>query len=135
MPLKLAPTCLGSGIDKDRAATPSTGADGRSVACGDPESLRWFWSLTVNGPMTRSDRVASLEEAKAQFPKGRLEGARAKLEATRELLRVKLAVHLALVLQPIVNPATRNCLGLFPSAAHPYNRGVFTFVRNTGIVN
>jgi hypothetical protein len=69
MPLKLAPTCLGSGIDKDRAATPSTGADGRSVACGDPESLRWFWSLTVNGPMTRSDRVATLEEAKAQFRK------------------------------------------------------------------
>ena len=25
--------------------------------------------MTVNGPMTRSDRVASLEEAKAQFQK------------------------------------------------------------------
>jgi hypothetical protein len=36
---------------------------------------RWFWSMTVNGPMTRSDRVATLEEAKAQFQKlGRLEG-------------------------------------------------------------
>ncbi|MGZ3360158.1 MAG: hypothetical protein ACXU84_12565 [Xanthobacteraceae bacterium] len=33
---------------------------------GGPDSLRWFWSLTVNGPMTRSDRVATLEEAKAQ---------------------------------------------------------------------
>ena len=31
--------------------------------------LRWFWSMTVNGPMTRSDRVATLEEAKAQFQK------------------------------------------------------------------
>jgi hypothetical protein len=31
--------------------------------------LRWFWSLTVNGPMTRADRVATLEEAKAQFQK------------------------------------------------------------------
>ena len=32
--------------------------------------------MTVNGPMTRSDRVATLEEAKAQFQKklGRLEG-------------------------------------------------------------
>ena len=30
-----------------------------------PESLRW--SMTVNGPMTRSDRVATLKEAKAQF--------------------------------------------------------------------
>ena len=36
---------------------------------GGPESLRWFWSLTVNGPMTRSDKVATLEEAKAQFQK------------------------------------------------------------------
>ena len=36
---------------------------------GGPDSLRCFWSLTVNGPMTRSDRVATLEEAKAQFQK------------------------------------------------------------------
>jgi hypothetical protein len=38
--------------------------------------LRWFWSLTVNGPMTRADRVATLEEAKAQFSEelGRVEG-------------------------------------------------------------
>ena len=34
-----------------------------------PDSLCRFWSLTVNGPMTRSDRVAILEEAKAQFQK------------------------------------------------------------------
>jgi hypothetical protein len=31
--------------------------------------VRWFWSLTVNGPMTRLDRVATLEEAKTQFQK------------------------------------------------------------------
>ena len=36
---------------------------------GGPDRLRWFWSLTVNGPMTRSDRVASLEEAKARCRK------------------------------------------------------------------
>ncbi len=36
---------------------------------GGPDSLRWFWSLTVNGPMTRADREATLEEAKAQFQK------------------------------------------------------------------
>ena len=36
---------------------------------GGPESLRWFWSLTVNPPMTRSDKVATLEEVKAQFQK------------------------------------------------------------------
>ena len=34
-----------------------------------PDNLRWFWSMTVNGPMTRSDRVATLEEAKAQLRK------------------------------------------------------------------
>ena len=35
------------------------------------DSLRWFWSLTVNGPMTRSGRVATLDEAKAQGQKSR----------------------------------------------------------------
>jgi hypothetical protein len=42
---------------------------------GGPDSLRWFWSMTVNGPMARSDRVATLEEAKAQFSEelGRME--------------------------------------------------------------
>ena len=47
-------------------------ADDESAACiyqtrGGPENLRWFWSLTVNGPMTRSGRVATLDEAKAQL--------------------------------------------------------------------
>src|SRR4051812_45310250 len=73
MPLKLRPTGLGSGIDKDRPDyTIVTGEweIGRIYQTrGGPDSLRWFWSLTVNGPMTRSDRVATLEEAKAQFQK------------------------------------------------------------------
>jgi hypothetical protein len=34
---------------------------------GGPENMRWFWSMTVNGPMTRSNRVATLEERKAQW--------------------------------------------------------------------
>jgi hypothetical protein len=71
--LKLRPTGLGSGIDKDRAdyTVFSGGWEvGRIYQTrGGPDSLRWFWSLTVNGPMTRSDRVATLEEAKAQFQK------------------------------------------------------------------
>jgi hypothetical protein len=70
MPLKLRPGGLGSGIDKDHADyTVFTGEweVGRIYQTrGGPESLRWFWSMTVNGPMTRSDRVAILEEAKAQ---------------------------------------------------------------------
>ena len=37
--------------------------------CGGPDHLRWFWSLTVNRPMARSDRAATLEEAKAQLAK------------------------------------------------------------------
>jgi hypothetical protein len=72
MPLKLRPIGLGSEIDTG-LITPSTPASGKSAAStmtrGGPDSLRWFWSLTVNGPMTRSDRVATLEEAKAQFQK------------------------------------------------------------------
>jgi hypothetical protein len=36
---------------------------------GGPDDLRWFWSFALHGPMTRSDRVATLEEAKAQFQK------------------------------------------------------------------
>ena len=73
MPLTMRPTGLGAGIDKDRPDY--------TVYCGDwaigriyqtrggPGHLRWFWSLTVTGPMARSDRVATLEEAKAQFQK------------------------------------------------------------------
>ena len=34
---------------------------------GGPDHLRWFWSLTVDPPMARSDKVATLEDAKAQF--------------------------------------------------------------------
>ena len=79
MALKLRPTGLGSGIDKDRPDyTVVTGEweVGRVYETrGGPDNLRWFWSMTVNGPMTRSDRVAILEEAKAQFRRvGNLEG-------------------------------------------------------------
>jgi hypothetical protein len=73
MPLIMRPTGLGAGIDKDRPDY--------TVYCGDwmigriyqtrggPEHLRWFWSLTVNPPMARSDKVATLEEAKARLKK------------------------------------------------------------------
>ena len=71
MALKLRPTGLGC---RDRQ-----GSADYTVSCGEwavgriyerrggPDHLRWFWSMTVTGPMTRSDRVATLEEAKAQF--------------------------------------------------------------------
>jgi hypothetical protein len=26
---------------------------------GGPDNLRWFWSMTLNGPMARSDRAAT----------------------------------------------------------------------------
>jgi hypothetical protein len=58
MALKLRPSGLGFGIDKDRPdyAVYCGGWDvGRIYQTrGGPDSLRWFWSLTVNGPMTRS---------------------------------------------------------------------------------
>jgi hypothetical protein len=63
----------GSGIDKDRQDyTVYTGGwdIGRIYEVrGGPENLRWFWSFALHGPMTRSDRAATLEEAKAQFQK------------------------------------------------------------------
>jgi uncharacterized protein (DUF736 family) len=71
MPLKLRPTGLGSGIDKDRPDyTVHSGQwdVGRIYRIrGGPDHLRWFWSLTVNGPMMRAAHVATLDEAKAQF--------------------------------------------------------------------
>jgi hypothetical protein len=33
------------------------------------DHLRWFWSFTVTGQLSRSGKVATLEEAKAQFRK------------------------------------------------------------------
>jgi hypothetical protein len=63
MALELRPTGLGSGIDKDRADY-TVYSGGWNV--GRIYETR---SMTVNGPMTRSDRVATLEEAKAQFQK------------------------------------------------------------------
>ena len=67
----MCPTGLGSGIDKDRPDyTVYCGgwAIGRIYETrGGPDRLRWFWSFTVTCPMTRSDRVSNLDEAKAQF--------------------------------------------------------------------
>ena len=69
----MRPAGFSSGIDQDRADY--------TVFCGEwnigriyqtrggPDHLWWFWSFTLHGPMTRSDRVATLEEAKAQFQK------------------------------------------------------------------
>ena len=74
MALKLRPTGLGPGIDKDRQDyTVYTGGwdiGGIYETRGGPERLRWFWSFAVQGPMTRADRVATFEEAKAEFQKG-----------------------------------------------------------------
>jgi hypothetical protein len=79
MTLKLRPSGLGSGIDKDRPDyTVFTGE--WEIGCiyqtrGGPDSLRWFWSMNVNGRMTRSDRVGNF---------GRGQGA-----VSEELVRVE----------------------------------------------
>jgi hypothetical protein len=66
MSLTMRPTSLGSGIDKNRpdyAVCTGEWEVGRIYQTrGGPESLRWFWSLTITGPMTRSNRVATLDE-------------------------------------------------------------------------
>jgi hypothetical protein len=73
MPLSSAHPASAPGIDKDRPDfTVYCGAwnVGRIYQTrGGPENLRWFWSMSINGPMTRSDRVVTLDEAKAQFQK------------------------------------------------------------------
>jgi hypothetical protein len=61
MPLKLRPSGLGFGIDKGR--------QDHETREGPEKHLRWFRSFAVQGPMTRTDRVATFEEAKAQFLK------------------------------------------------------------------
>jgi hypothetical protein len=69
---------MGTGIDKDRAT--GEWEVGRIYETrGGPDNLRWFRSMTVNGPMTRSDRVAILEEAKAQFQKSWMPGRRGRI--------------------------------------------------------
>src|SRR4026208_776801 len=75
----MRPTGPGTGIDKDRPDYTVGTRQGAGKARpeyrvvtgewevgriyetrGGPDNLRWFWSMTVNGPMTRSDRVATL---------------------------------------------------------------------------
>ena len=80
MALKLRPTGLGSGIDKDRPDyTVYTGEweIGRIYQSrGGPDSLRWFWSMTVNRPDDalgpRGDLGGSQSAASEKL--GRLEG-------------------------------------------------------------
>jgi hypothetical protein len=76
MPLKLRPIGLGSGIDKDHKDRPDYAVYSGEWEVGSiyetpdgPDNLQWFWSLNLNGPMTRSGRVATLEEAKTQLEK------------------------------------------------------------------
>jgi hypothetical protein len=81
MTLKLRPTGLGSGIDKDRSDYAVYSGEwniGRIYETrGGPESLRWFWSMTANGPMMRADRVATLDRLRRSF---RRAGMRGRLE-------------------------------------------------------
>jgi hypothetical protein len=73
MPLTMRPTRLGAGIDKDRQDFTIYSSDGQSAGSMRravvPITLRWFWSFTITCPMTRCDKVATLEEAKVQFRK------------------------------------------------------------------
>jgi hypothetical protein len=69
MPLKLRRTGLRSGIDKDRPDYIVYSGEwdvGRIYQTrGGSKNMRWFWSMTVNGPMARSGHVGTLEEAVA----------------------------------------------------------------------
>ena len=69
MALKLRPTGLGSAINKDRPDYTVYSGEctvGRIYETGGgPDSLRWFVG-NCSEPMTRSDRVATLEKAKGR---------------------------------------------------------------------
>ena len=54
-------------VSETRGLTSRMGCWSHLRDRGGPDGLRWFWSMTVNGPMTRSDRMATLQQAKAQF--------------------------------------------------------------------
>ena len=82
MPLKLRTSGLGSGIGKDRPDyTVYTGEWEVGRICqtrGGPDSLRWFCSLTVNGPMTRADRVATWKRQRRSFRRSGTRGRRGR---------------------------------------------------------
>ena len=70
MPLKLRTTGLGSGIDKNRADDTVFTGDWEVASTRAPRSRQSLVLVDdLNRRMTRSDRVATLEEAKAQFQK------------------------------------------------------------------
>ena len=70
MALKMRATGLSSPVDEhltDFTVLTGEWVIGRIYEVrGSPPDLRWFWALHLNGPMKRSDRVASLEP-KDQF--------------------------------------------------------------------
>ena len=70
MAFTMRPTGLGSGIDKDRPDYTVVAGEWPHLR-NTPRSRQSALVLVDdrNGPMTRSDRVAALEEAKAQFQK------------------------------------------------------------------
>jgi hypothetical protein len=75
MPLKLRPTGLGSGIDKDCPDYSVYSGEweiGRIYQTrGGPDSLRWFWSLTVNGWRRSKPRRRSFGRAGMPGRRGR----------------------------------------------------------------
>ena len=78
MALKLRPSGIGSGIDKDRPDyTVVTGEweVGRIYETrGGPDNLRWFWSMTVNGPMRGSRGDPGGSQGTISEKLGRMEG-------------------------------------------------------------
>ena len=72
MSLKLRQTGLGSGVDKDRPVHRLYRRGGDRAHLSGPRRSRQSALVLVHDrkrPMTRSDKVATLEEAKAQFQK------------------------------------------------------------------
>ena len=43
-----------------------------------PDHLSWFWSMNVNGPMTHSGHMPTLEEARRNFRRAGMTGRRGR---------------------------------------------------------
>jgi hypothetical protein len=82
MPLKLRRAGLSTGVDKDRSDYGVYSGEweiGRIYQTrGGPDSLRWFGSMNANGPMTRSDRVATLARPRRRFRRVGMRGRRGR---------------------------------------------------------
>jgi hypothetical protein len=89
---------------------------------GGPDSLRWFWSMPVTGPMTRSDRVATLGGPRRSFRRAGALGRRGRSWKRWSDFRIQRIVLSGVCSRPLfgtLGPASRGALYYLRLAARP----------------